>query len=110
MARRFGIKTKVLYGCIVLAAVLFFSGTVSIFEYSKMNSYVSDVISDNINSINTARELLSVSEQYNIELMNNLVIKNSADSIGKFPGLEDERLISIFGNLRKKFATVNLSH
>ena len=105
MFNKLGIRRKVLYGCIVLGVVLLLSGTVSLYEYSKMNSYVSDVISDNINSINTSRELLSVAEQYNIDLMNDLVVKNSADSIGKFPGLEDERLIAIFDNLRKKFAT-----
>jgi len=105
MARRIGIKSKVLYGCIVICAVLFFSGAVSIFEYSKMNSYVSDVITDNISSINTSRELLSVAEEYNRNLMNNLIIKNASDSIGKFPGLEDEHLIKIFDNLKKNFAT-----
>ena len=105
MLRKTGIRRKVLYGCVVLAVVLLLSGTVSLYEYSKMNSYVSDVISDNISSINTSRELLAVAEQYNIDLMNDLVIRNSSDSIGRFPGLEDERLISIFDNLRKKFAT-----
>ena len=105
MLRNIGIKRKALYGCVILSIVLLLSGTVSLYEYSKMNSYVSDVISDNINSINTSRELLAVAEQYNIDLMDDLVVANSADSIGKFPGLEDERLIAIFDNLRKKFAT-----
>ncbi|MBQ5529369.1 MAG: hypothetical protein IIT99_02845, partial [Bacteroidales bacterium] len=71
-----GIKRKVLIACIVLAAILFFSSLISIFEFSRMNRYVSAVIADNIRSINTARELLNISEQYNISLMNGLVLEN----------------------------------
>lgn len=103
--RRIGIKAKVWYGCIVMGAVLICSGFISMFEYSKMNDYVSDVISDNISSINAARELLSVAEQYNVTLMNDLVIKNSADSIGKYPVVDNEKLTSAFDGLRKRFAT-----
>lgn len=105
MAKRLGIKAKVWYACIVLGVVLLFSGFISLYEYSKMNDYVADVISDNINSINAARELLSVSEQYNINLMNDLIINNATDSIGKYPVVENERIISTFENLRKKFVT-----
>lgn len=105
MARRIGIKAKVWCGCIVMGAVLICSGFISMFEYSKMNDYVSNVISDNISGINAARELLSVAEQYNVTLMNDLVIKNATDSIGKYPVVDNEKLISVFDGLRKRFTT-----
>lgn len=102
--KKLGIKRKVLLGCIVLAIILFFSSLISVFEFTKMNRYVSGVIADNIRSINAARELLSVSEQYNISLMNGLVL-DSADGPEAVPIAREEELISSFENLSKSFIT-----
>ncbi len=99
-----GIKRKVLLGCIVLAVILFFSSLISIFEFVRMNRYVSGVIADNISSINTARELLSVSEQYNISLMNGLVLEND-EELEALPVAPQEELVSSFENLSKRFVT-----
>ena len=99
-----GIKRKVLIACIVLAAILFFSSLISIFEFSRMNRYVSGVIADNIRSINTARELLSISEQYNISLMNGLVLEND-EQLEELPVGPQEELVSSFENLSKRFVT-----
>ena len=100
-----GIRKKVLLGCIVLAIILFFSSLISIFEFSRMNRYVSGVIADNIRSINAARELLSVSEQYNVGLMNGLVLENGTEVPGSFPAAPQEELVSSFENLSKRFVT-----
>ena len=102
--KKLGIKRKVLLGCIVLAIILFFSSVISIFEFSKMNRYVSGVIADNIRSINAARELLSVSEQYNISLMNGLVLEG-ADRPDDVPIEREEELVNSFENLSKGFVT-----
>ena len=99
-----GIKRKVLIACIVLAAILFFSSLISIFEFSRMNRYVSAVIADNIRSINTARELLNISEQYNISLMNGLVLENE-EQLEELPVGPQEELVSSFENLSKSFVT-----
>ena len=56
--KEIGIKRKVFYGCVVLGVVLFFSGVISIFEYSTMNDYVSELIGDNIKSINTISQII----------------------------------------------------
>lgn len=101
--KRIGIKTKVLYGCLVIGIVLFFAGTVSIFEYTRTNRYVADVITDNINSINTSRELLYVTEAYNADLMYELVISDSADSVSNFSAFRDDRLITSLETLRDRF-------
>ena len=99
-----GVKRKVLFACIVLAAILFFSSLISIFEFSRMNRYVSGVIADNIRSINTARELLSISEQYNISLMNGLVLENE-EELEELPVGPQEELVASFENLSKRFET-----
>ncbi len=102
--KKLGIKRKVLFGCIVLAIILFFSSLISIFEFTKMNRYVSGVIADNIRSINAARELLSVSEQYNISLMNGLVLDNEG-TVQEMPLLREEELVATFENLSRSFVT-----
>lgn len=100
-----GIKRKVLAGCIILAVILFFSSLISIFEFSRMNRYVSGVIADNIRSINAARELLSVSEQYNVSLMNGLVLEGAAEKLEAYPVAPQEELVASFEDLSKRFVT-----
>lgn len=102
--KKLGIKRKVLLGCIVLAIILFFSSLISVFEFTKMNRYVSGVIADNIRSINAARDLLSVSEQYNISLMNGLVL-DSTGGQEAVPVAREEELIASFENLSRSFVT-----
>ena len=100
-----GIKRKILYGSIVLGVILFFSTLISIFEFVKMNTYVSDVITDNIRSINTARELLSVSEEYNMQLLKDLILDNDADSLETSIAVNSDELISSFDKISKTFKT-----
>ena len=102
--KRMGVKRKVLLGCIILAAILFFSSLISVYEFTRMNRYVTGVIADNIRSINSARKLLSVSEQYNVSLMNNLVLagESSRPDISVFQG---EELVASFENLSHSFVT-----
>ena len=64
-----GIKTKVWLGCFVLGLILFFSGIISVYEMRSMNKFVSDVITDNVQSIDAAKELLAVAEEHNLSLM-----------------------------------------
>lgn len=102
--KRLGIKAKVLYGCLVIGIALFFAGTVSIFEYARTNRYVTSVITDNINSISTSSELLHMTDQYNAELMYNLVISNSADSVGNFSAFRENGYSIALENLRDRFS------
>jgi len=101
---KLGIKRKVLLGCIVLAIILFFSSLISVFEFTRMNRYVSGVIADNIRSINAARELLSVSEQYNVGLMNSLVLDHAERPQELLPQ-QDEAIVTSFENLSHSFVT-----
>ena len=84
--------------------LLFFSSLISVFEFTRMNRYVSGLIADNIRSINAARALLSVSEQYNVSLMNGLVIEGteSPKDVALFRG---EELVASFENMRHSFVT-----
>ncbi|MBO4570555.1 MAG: hypothetical protein J5699_01355 [Bacteroidales bacterium] len=95
-----GIKRKVMLGCLVLGLILLFSGIISVYEMRSMNKYVSDVIADNIRSIDASKELLNVAEEHNLSLMSGITEDYSAiDSVnvGEFR--------EIFGNLRDSFRT-----
>lgn len=95
-----GIKRKVFLGCIVLGMILFFSSLIAVYEFSKMNDYISNVIADNVTSINSARSLLNAAEDYNLELMSGIE--------KDFTDLEtavDTTFTASFSDLSGKFST-----
>lgn len=96
-----GIKRKVMYGCIILAVVLFFSGVISIFEFSRMNNYVSELVADNVKSINTARNLLALTEKYNLTLM--FGIGEPDEEQGVLHAIGDDSFTMSFNNISETF-------
>ncbi|MCF0163707.1 MAG: hypothetical protein HUJ92_00380 [Bacteroidales bacterium] len=69
---RLGIKRKFFLGFVVLGMILFFSSVIALFEFNRMNSALSGIIEDNIKAINLARGLLTMSEDYNSLMLDNL--------------------------------------
>jgi HAMP domain-containing protein len=80
------IRTKVILGFCVLAVILLFSSIAAIYEFTRMNNVTSSVIEDNIRSINATRNLLLVTEDYNLHLLssieNDIVDKSVAPDFG----------------------------
>lgn len=101
MAKRMnnmGIKGKALLGCIVVGVVLFISSIISMFEFGSMNDYVTQVIADNIRSIDASRELLSTAEKHNLSLLYGIS--------GDYSDIESESdagIVSTFSDLRNTF-------
>ena len=95
-----GIKRRVLLGCIVLCLILFASSLISFFEFGSMNNYVTDVVADNIRSINYSRELLTAAESHNLRLM--YEIDGSYEDLGN---VSDTELIEAFSDVRSSFQT-----
>lgn len=93
-----GIKRKVFLGCIVLGMILFFSSLIAIYEFGKMNDYVSDVMSDNINSLNASRTLLDVAEKQNLDILS-CVDRDLAE----LDATMDDRFAVTFDTLRAAF-------
>lgn len=69
-------KMKLTLSLCVIAIVLLVSSVISIMEYSRMSNYVSDLIADNVNSINVAERLANASNDYNLEILK--VIRDTA--------------------------------
>ena len=64
-----GMSPKLSLSLGAIATVLLLSSVISVMEYSKMSSYVSEGISKDINSINVARQLSDVANEYNLDIL-----------------------------------------
>ena len=62
-------RAKLTLSLMAIAVALLASSVISILEYTRMSDYVSELIADNIRSINVAQKLSEVSNQYNLELL-----------------------------------------
>ena len=60
---------KVRTGFLVLGFILFFSSIVSFFEYTRMNSVLTEQIAENVNSVNIANALIRLTEDYNLNVL-----------------------------------------
>jgi hypothetical protein len=99
-----GLRKKISLGFVIIATILLFSGLISIYEFISMRKSVSNLISDNIASINTSTLLLEVSDEYNFELLMGM----GSDSIAKFPDIEnDNRFSNYLEKVKNKFTTAN---
>ena len=68
-------------GFTVLAFILFFSSIVSLFEYTRMNRVLTQQIGENVNSVNIARDLIILTEDYNLGVLDAM---SEADYEGGF--------------------------
>lgn len=66
-----------------LAAILLLSGVISILEYRRMSSYVSDMIASNIKSINLSQKLADLTEEYNHQMLA-VVVQNDISIMPDF--------------------------
>ena len=64
------IKRKVRAGFAVLAFILFFSSIVALYEFTRMNRVLTHQIEENVNSVNVARDLVMLTEEYNLTVLN----------------------------------------
>lgn len=90
------LKTKLTLSLSAIAVVLLISSIISVMEYSRMSSYVSDMIADNINSINVARKLGDVTNQYNLDIL--AVIGD--DDVSAQPDFDADAFMSYCDSLR----------
>lgn len=81
--KNLSMRMKLTLSLSAIAVTLLVSSIISIMEYSRMSHYVSDLIADNINSINVAQRLSEVSNQYNLELLS-LIGDDTVESLPDF--------------------------
>lgn len=98
------LKTKLTLSLSAIAVTLLTSSIISVMEYSKMSSYVSDLIADNINSINMAQGLSEVTNTYNLDILT--VIGD--ESLTRLPDFNQEAFVAHCDSLKKSFKSSSL--
>lgn len=102
-SRRLSMKLKLTLSLSAIAVILLVSGIISYIEYTRMSSYVSDLIADNINSINVAQRLSEVSNTYNLEILSVI-----GDDSAIIPDFNQEEFMEHCDSLKKNLTSVSL--
>lgn len=66
---KLSLRAKLVLSLSAIAMVLLISSIISILEYRTMSSYVSDMVAENIHSVNVAQQLADQSNAYNLEIL-----------------------------------------
>ncbi len=101
---RLSLRTKMVLSLSAIAVVLIVSGIISIVEYRRMSNYVSDMIAEDINSINVAQKLSAVTDDYNLQILK--VIGD--DSLNSLPDFDQQGFVSYCDSLRSIFSVENV--
>lgn len=99
-------RSKIILSLSAIAVILLTSSVISIIEYSTMSNYVSDLIADNINSINVAQKLSTSSDAYNLGILT--VIGD--DSKSSLPDFNQAEFMAHCDSLRASLTSVNMAH
>lgn len=98
-------RMKLTLSLSAIAVTLLVSSVISIMEYHKMSDYVSNLIADNIRSVNVARELSEVANKYNLELLT--VIGD--DSVGTLPDFHQKEFMGHCDSLRNSLTSEKMA-
>ena len=93
---RLTMRMKLTLSLSAIAVSLLVSSVISILEYHKMSDYVSNLIADNIRSVNIAQRLSEAANRYNLDLL--AVI--GADSVKAFPDFRQKEFMEQCDSLR----------
>lgn len=97
------LRAKLTLSLSAIAVILLVSGIISYMEYQRMSSYVSDLIADNINSINVAQRLSEVTNTYNLEILSVI-----GDEAAVLPDMDQEEFMAHCDSLKKNLTSVSL--
>lgn len=93
---KLNLKSKLVLSLSSIAVVLLISSIISVVEYRSMSTYVSDMIADNVNSVNVARKMSDVCNRYNLDILS--VIGDDAKNVP--PKFDYEEFLSRCDSLR----------
>ena len=94
--RRLSMRAKLTLSLSAIAVTLLVSSVISIMEYSRMSHYVSDLMADNVKSINVAQKLSEVTSKYNLDILS--VIGD--DAISTLPDFHQTEFMNHCDSLR----------
>ena len=94
--RRLSMRAKLTLSLLAIAVSLLVSSIISIMEYSRMSHYVSDLMADDIRSINLAQKLSEVTGKYNLDILS--VIGD--DAVTTLPDFHQKEFMNHCDSLR----------
>lgn len=97
-------RMKLTLSLSAIAVALLVSSVISIMEYSRMSSYVSDLIAENIRSINVAQRLAELANSYNLDILSVV----GEDSVGALPDFDQKMFMGHCDSLRKSLSSYDM--
>ena len=97
------LRRKVYLSLGALAMMLLLSGVISILEYRRVSTYVSDLIASNINSIVLSQTLADLTQEHNHKMLSVVVLND----ISLMPELGDLPFATVADSLRTTFTSQN---
>ena len=97
---KLGMRSKLNLSFIAISIVLLISSIISIVEYRRMSSYMSELTSKDVNCISVARKLADVSNEYNLDIL--ALIGDG--SLSKMPDFDANSFMSRCDSLRDAIA------
>ena len=89
-------KMKLTLSLSSIAVVLLVSSFISIMEYSRMSNYVTELIAENIGSINASQRLADASNAYNLQILEVI----GENSVKRLPELRQNDFIAHCDSLK----------
>ena len=98
---RLSMRAKLILSLSAIAVTLLVSSVISVLEYTSMSNYVSELIADDISSINVANRLADMSNTYNLQILEVIGDETSM----QVPEFDDEYFKSHCDSLRMSVAS-----
>lgn len=95
-SKRLSMRAKLILSLSAIAVTLLVSSVISVLEYTSMSNYVSELIADDISSINVANRLADMSNTYNLQILEVIGDETSV----RVPSFDDEYFKSHCDSLR----------
>jgi len=106
MKIKLSLKLKLTLSMCAIAVMLLISCIISVMEYRRMSNYVSELIADDISSINTAQRLADMSNKYNLDIL--AVIGD--DNLSSIPEFDDSYFKSHCDMLASSYGTEEIKN
>ena len=100
----FSLRTKLLLSFSSVAVVLLISSIISMMEYSRMSNYVTELIADDIYSINASQKISTLLDGYNLQILTAI----GDSSVTRLPDFDQERFVASCDSLKASFSEAKL--
>ena len=94
---RLSLRHKIILSLSAIAVVLLMSSVISILEYRRMSSYVSNLIAGNVQNIHLTQELIDAVDTYNLQILT--VVGD--DNLNSVPDFDRAEFVSHCDSLRE---------